>query len=269
MVGAERPGLWAHLHQVASRTRPFQLRLGRASTFLPDSPTLHLSVEDPSDSLPELVDSLDAGPFARERRWPFVPHVTLRTPVAAATAAAGVEALTGSLGEWTVDSMHVLEYLSADGEGRWTAVDEVPFGPPRVLGRGGLEWSLVVRDVVDAEASELSGVSAPRGVPLVVSAHQLHGAEPSGQHTPGPMVGAVVGATDGAAARLEAVGVAAEWRGYGADEQLLASWLHEASRRGAIVATADVDGVDPRLLAALGFVDLGGVLVRPLGGAGR
>jgi GNAT superfamily N-acetyltransferase len=106
-------------------------------------------------------------------------------------------------------------------------VFEAPFGPPAVVGRGGLELEL--------EVGERSGF----GRPLAITARRG-----------GEVVGSATGWTDGQEARL--VSVEAHVRGEGIGRQLVASFASAAADRGATVLVAAVS--DP-FLDALGFVD--------------
>ena len=68
------------LRDAAGGTRPFTLRLGPPSTFLPDTPTLHLAVGGSGDAtavLRRLRDGVFRPPLERPLTFPFVPHVTL------------------------------------------------------------------------------------------------------------------------------------------------------------------------------------------------
>src|SRR5438270_12567768 len=84
------------LREAASATRPFTVQLGPPASFLPDSPTLFLSVSGPGlEVLQELRDRVFREPLARPLTWPFVAHVTVADEMPPSRITAALEALAG------------------------------------------------------------------------------------------------------------------------------------------------------------------------------
>ncbi|MGH9177855.1 MAG: GNAT family N-acetyltransferase [Acidimicrobiales bacterium] len=212
---------------------PITLTLGPPATFLPDAPVLHLAVGGDLDRLRSLRDAVFAEPLARPLTWPWVPHVTLADEADPARIGAALVALSGYRVEVAFERAHLLQ----QGPGRvWAPIADAPFGPPAVVGRGGLALELTRSEVVDPETAGSLPGTAPPGVallgsevgrPFVVTARR--DAAP---------VGAVTGSTGGAAAVLTCVVVASEHRGQGIGSHLLAAAASEAAARGCTELTA-------------------------------
>jgi len=113
----------AVLRVAAAATEVFTLELGPPATFLPDNPTLHLTVAD-ATAVRALRDRIFVDPLARPLTWPFVPHVTLADEAAPHRIAAALIALSGYRVEASFDRVHLLR----EGPGRiWTAIADAPF----------------------------------------------------------------------------------------------------------------------------------------------
>jgi 2'-5' RNA ligase len=250
------------LRSVAATHRPLELRLGPAASFTPTTPTLHLSVEGQLDELSALVADLRAGaPFVRPEVHGFVPHVTLLQQASAASIEAGLGLLSGELGSWELDRIHLLERLRPEGGPIWHPVAEEPLGGPHVVGRGGVELHLRSVGTLEPAAATLLGTwlgpdePLPAGGDVLVAVAEL--APPQGG-----VVGVAVGRVAGEVATLERLHVSAPHRGVGVARQVVAQWAWSAAaRRGASTALAPVGG-DDGVLGALGFERAGRWWVR-------
>jgi len=262
--------LRALLRAAAVRTDPFPLELGPAASFLPDTPTLHLNVQGDLDALRSLREALRVDPLDRPDQWPFTPHVTLRESFEPEAIPHALTTLSGTVGDWRVDRLHLLEQFRVDDLVRWEPVAEEQFGDPVVVGRGGIELVLRTTSLLEpavaalctttdddgaAEVAERSAVPATCATTLVVTA-ELPGEA-------GVPVAAAVGRASGDGAVLQLVHVAAEHRGIGIGRQATARWCLEAARRGAEWVTATRHEHD-EVLRGWGFSDLGASLVRRL-----
>jgi 2'-5' RNA ligase len=263
--------LRALLRDVVADREPLQLELGPAASFAPVTETLHLRVGGDVAALHELRDDFRRSPVDRPDHHPFVPHVTLLQRSEPERVAAGLATLVGTVGEWQVDRIHLLERLRPPGGAVWHPVAEEPFGGPHVVGRGGVELHLRAISTLEPAAAVLHGVDAPDdeldidpqdlvlpagGELLVVVAEQ------PGDPTP---VAVAMGSASAAGATLAHLVVEESSRGLGIGRQVLTHWCFAAARRGARLASAgsnseDGDGV----LAATGFVRVGRTWCREL-----
>ena len=141
------------LRDAAASVRPFTLRLGPPSTFLPDTPTLHLAVGGRGDAtsvLRRLRDGVFRPPLERSLTFGFVPHVTLSDDMEPERIAASIAALSGFVVEAAFDRVHLLqEQRHGEVHRRWVPIADAPFAPPIVVGRGGVELDLSVTRLVD------------------------------------------------------------------------------------------------------------------------
>lgn len=256
------PALTGVLRSAASAARPFGLRLGPAESFLPATPTLHLAVTGrPADldALHRLRTSLFRAPLDRPDTRPFVPHVTLRTGLDPSCVEGGLVALTGVVGGWLVDRLHLLEHHPDPGAAWWEPVAEEPFGDPAVVGRGGLEVVLRTTHLVEPAVRGLIGAldvvpGAVRDASLVVTAER--------PDAPGVPVGAALADVAGAVADLAALVVAPPERGTGVGAHLLAALRSAAAGRGVQVLVCRDARDGSGFLARHGFVDAGAAWVR-------
>jgi GNAT superfamily N-acetyltransferase len=173
------PAALALLRAAAGTVRgPLRLGLGPPVTFLPVNPVAYLPVAGDLDGLGRLHDALGAPPLLRAGRslWAWVPHVTLLD----GSDPGELDRLVGTLGHYsalvTLDRVVLLEQRrdppGADGEPargprRWWELADAAFGPPGVVGRGGLELRLTRGRVVGpdlaavvAEAAQVAGAPA-------------------------------------------------------------------------------------------------------------
>jgi 2'-5' RNA ligase len=146
------------------------LHLGPPATFEPEIPVLYLAVggED-AGVLRSLRDAVFTPPLERSVSWPFVPHVTLADGLPPERLAWAMGCLDGYEVDVAFDRVHLLR----EGSGRvWQPIADAPFGPRRIVGRGGLPLELTVSAIADPEATELLGSPSvdelPAGADAVV-----------------------------------------------------------------------------------------------------
>jgi len=239
------PIVMALLRRVAAAAHPVDLDVGPVATFLPETPTLHLTVGGADvDCLRSLRGHLRAGPFDRPDVWPFNPHVTICERADTALIDAGLRAFAGLRQRWTVTALHLLEQRRhgpdhpRHGQACWIPVREEPLGGPSVVGRGGVELVLRTVSTVEPDVAGLvelpaSGSSRTTGPERIVVVAESPG-------DPRSLLGAAVGrwAEGATVADLDVVAVAAGRRGIGVGSQLLRSWVSAAASRGAEAVTA-------------------------------
>lgn len=152
------PAALAVLRRAGARLAPVTVTLGAPTSFLPDSETLYLPVPDAAeaDAVRRIRDAVFVEPLARPLTWPFVPHVTLADQMVPTRIAAAEAALADFRAEVTFDRVHLLiEARHGDAHRRWSPIADVPFAPPIVVGRGGVELELLVSELVDPEGDGL------------------------------------------------------------------------------------------------------------------
>lgn len=231
------PAALRRLREAAAITRPFTLRLGPPSTFLPATPTVHLAVGGRGDAtsvLRRLRDAVFVAPLERDLTHPFVPHVTLSDDMEPELIPAAIAALSGFVVEVRFERVHLLqEQRHGDAHRGWVPVADAAFGPAIVVGRGGVELDLAVCTLLDPEATAFEVAS--------MAGAGLQPAPPAGSRPPGtePVVvvarrrGEVVGVARGWAGvdRAEPVSVvvAPDQRRQGIARQLVAAWRHAAA----------------------------------------
>ncbi|HET6950794.1 MAG TPA: GNAT family N-acetyltransferase [Acidimicrobiales bacterium] len=217
------------LRSAAAASAPFALHLGPAATFHPATPVVYLAVGGDLDALTALRDRVFVPPLARPLTHPFVPHATLSEEMAPDRIAATLAALVDMSAEVTVDRVHL---LAQGPDGVWSPVADAPFGPPAVVGRGGLALELTVSALVDPVAGRLLAgadieAGGPRPAPWAVTARRD---------------GAVVGVAHGGfvADRLEvdALVVAPGDRRTGVGRHVVAAIESLGRARGATAALA-------------------------------
>ncbi|MBV8162171.1 MAG: GNAT family N-acetyltransferase [Acidimicrobiia bacterium] len=224
----------AVLRRAAAAARPFTVQLGRPATFLPDNPTLYLSVAGPGlDAVVALRDRVFSSPLERPLTWPFVPHVTLADEMPAERIAAAVEALAGYGATVTFKRVHLLEETKTAAGRVWRPSADAPFAAPAVVGRGGIELELTESQHLDPEAAgfaqrqwdtyrvEVLGPAATDKEPFAIAARRG-----------GVVVGTADGWTHGGVAHLRNLIVAADQRGQGVGSKLLAAFESMAADRG-------------------------------------
>lgn len=220
------------------------LELGPVGTFHPVSPVLYLQVGGPDASrLADLRAALSRPPLTRPEGWPFVAHVTLCEEAQPDVISAAVSYLTGYRRSLHLDRVVMLE----QADHRWQPLADVCFGPPRVLGRGGLEmriWqgSVIGPDLADVWAEVWPGAgSAPGGAgePALADCMVL-----TGRREDETVAGAVAVAAAAPGSPVDvAVCVAARVQRQGIGRQLLMAL--EAATREAGWAQGQVRGHGP------------------------
>ncbi len=228
------------LRTAAGEVRPCSLELGPPATFLPVTPTIHLSVGPAADDLGgerrsglavvhRLHERCLDGPLARRVDHEFVPHVTLAQEASIDRIHSALSALGSYRSTISIDRVHLMqEERGDDGVRRWWPVADAPFGPVRVVGRGGFAVELSASRLVDPEARALLGPTDPVPVP--------EGADPlvvTARHD-GKAVGVLTGWTrDDAAHRVDRVVVMPEaWAREDVGAHLRAAFDANAADRG-------------------------------------
>lgn len=226
------------VRKAASTVRPFTLRLGPPSTFLPDTPTLHLAVGGRGDAtsvLRRLRDEVFRPPLERPLTFGFVPHVTIADDMAPERIVAAIAALSGFVVEASFERVHLLqEQRHGDAHRQWVPIADAPFAPPIVVGRGGVELDLAVCRMVDPEAVAFETGSWPEDEPTVPRSDAPTGCESIvvTARRRGPVVGVARGWAGGGRSELCSLLVAPDQRGQGIGRQLVAAFRHAAEQVG-------------------------------------
>jgi 2'-5' RNA ligase len=227
----------AVVREAAATCTPLHLELGPPATFLPATPTIHLSVGgDPHQvaALHRLRDTVFRPPLERHLDLPFAPHVTLVDDAPPERIPPAVDAIGAYRIEVVFDRVHVLqEDRHGEAHRRWRPIADAPMAPPAVVGRGGLPVELTVSVLADPEALDLerrgscegeddggespsaSGPVPAAGQPVVVTARR-----------DGRVVGVARGWTDGEHAELTGLTVHPDHADEGIDRHLRAAFDH-------------------------------------------
>jgi 2'-5' RNA ligase len=64
------------LKRIANETDPIVLQINKVSSFVPVTNTIYLKVE-PNDKLTTLYEKLHEGKFPQNKKYAFVPHITI------------------------------------------------------------------------------------------------------------------------------------------------------------------------------------------------
>jgi 2'-5' RNA ligase len=249
----------ATLRAAASDTRPFAVHLGAPTTFLPVNPVLYLPLLGEGRAVVfDLRERVFHEPLARPLTWPFVPHVTIADEAKPDRIAAAEVALCDYEAEVTFDRLHLLE----EGPGRvWGPIADAPFGPPAVVGRGGIPLELTVCHGLDPEARTFAGEEC--------TAERLAQGLP--EDDPDAPNLAVVGRRDGrvvavaegwarsGVARVTTLVVARDVRLEGVGSHVLAAFEAEAIGRGCgrLAATAFAGSAQEGFYRQRGWVEEG------------
>jgi GNAT superfamily N-acetyltransferase len=92
-----------------------------------------------------------AGPLQRSERWPWVPHVTLADDAPDERIGAALAALGSYRAEVAIDRVVLLKETGR----RWSPLADACFGPPAVVGRGGLELEITEGRVCGPDALDM------------------------------------------------------------------------------------------------------------------
>jgi len=225
------------VRDAAAGTRPFAVRLGPPTTFLPDTPVLYLPVsgEDDAASVQALRDRVFQEPLARPLSWPFVPHVTLAEGLSEQRLRAAVTALADCELEVTFERVHLLHQQEHAELGRvWVPTAEVAFEAPAIVGRGGLPLELSVtgrvgadaeafsrREWVAFDAAEFGAEAVEDGATVAITARR-----------DGRIVGVARGQLRFGTAHLSELIVAAAVRGEGVGSHVLRAFESHAAEAG-------------------------------------
>jgi 2'-5' RNA ligase/GNAT superfamily N-acetyltransferase len=171
-----------------------RLELGPPASFLPVNPVLYLEVSGDLEAVEALRGRVLVPPLARSLTWPFVPHVTVADDADPERIAAGATVLGDYRAATSVDRVHLLRETRRQGARHWDPVADAAFGPPAVIGRGGLALELTRSHLLDPEAAAVVAVVCGRP-------------QPAGPPDPASCV-VVTGRREGVVA-----GVAAAWLG--------------------------------------------------------
>jgi 2'-5' RNA ligase len=154
----ELPAALAVVRRAAARQGgPLRLNLGPTASFLPDNPVLYLEVGGDLDALRTLRDDVFAPPLARPLSWPWVPHVTVADTGEPDRIAAAVRVLDRFAMVADIEGVVVLQ----EGRGRvWAPLADMAFGPPAVVGRGGLVLEITRGRLLDPEARQMLDAAA-------------------------------------------------------------------------------------------------------------
>ena len=232
------------LRSAAAATAPLRLRLGPATTFHPVTPVVYLAVGGDAEGVHDLRDRVFRGPLERRLTHPFAPHVTLADDMAPERIPAAVAALAGYVVDVTIDRVHLLR----EEPGRlWQPLADAPFGPPPVIGRGGLPLEVATTDAVPPDAGALlAAAPAGLGAPFAVTARRPG---------TGEVVGAAAGWTTGPACHLAALVVAPGERRQGIARHLLTAvdGLAHARSCTTLATTAPTTPAATALLASAGW----------------
>ena len=154
----------AVVRAAAASTGVLTLDLGPVETFLPVNPVVFLAVGGPSlPTVHALQAALLDGPLARPPTHEFVPHVTVAENLAEERIPEAMSALSGYRHTIVkIRHLHVLEEVRDEEDRRvWRPLAGVAFGPPSVVGRGGLETVIEVHDRVPPDAGALGAERGP------------------------------------------------------------------------------------------------------------
>ncbi len=95
----------------------------------------------------------------------------------------------------TIDRVHLLQEVRQDGQRLWAPLADAAFGPPAIVGRGGLAVELTRSQLLDPEAAALleghDWAPADRALRLVVTARREGSAVAAGIACLGPDGGQV------------------------------------------------------------------------------
>jgi 2'-5' RNA ligase len=217
------------LRAAAAEVGPLDLVIGPVTTFEGEEHVAYLEVRGDDRAvtgLRRLQHLAFRPPFERQVDHDFVPHVTLTQGVDETRLRAVVAAASGWEGETVcVDALHLLEEHHPPEGKRWTPIADVPLGPRRVVGRGGLEVELTAGQLVDPEAAAAvtAGLADELSEAELVWAHD-------GLTVVARLEGQVVGVAHGRGGTLKRVWVREDHEEY-VRPHLLAAWSDEVVRR--------------------------------------
>jgi GNAT superfamily N-acetyltransferase len=207
---------------------PLELEIGPAATFAPLTPVLYLQVGGDVEGLSAMRQAVLKGPLERPAEWPFVAHVTIAGEQAAERLAAGVSALADYRAAVTIDRLHLLQ----EGDDRvWRPLADASFGPPVVIGRGGLPVELSVTENLEPEAERFLNSVRRQQEPTAAGSEAVARPFAVTARREGAVVAVAVG-YGSTEAFLRRLVVAPEARRQGLGSQVLAAVEHWATTHG-------------------------------------
>ena len=224
---------------------PLWLELGPVATFIPASPVVYLAVGGTDlGPLERLRAGVLSGPLLRPGRWPWVPHVTLADQSSAEEAAAALTALGHYRSSARFDRVVLLEERGR----QWHPLADSCFGPPAVVGRGGLELEISegrmlgpdVLAMAESQHADLDDVGDQSGMAAILSAFR-EGPAIEGPAIESPAIESIVltGRRQG-----QLTGVAAAWQAGRVGEAVNVTVLVEAGSRRQGVGRALVTALE-------------------------
>lgn len=116
----------SELRKIAKDVKPFKININKISHFAPVTNTIYFKVE-PTAELTELNERMHEGKFTKDRKHPFVPHITIAQEISEGE----FHDVLGSLQmkdikyEDTIDRFHLLYQLENSS---WTVYDSFVLG---------------------------------------------------------------------------------------------------------------------------------------------
>lgn len=224
--------------RVAADEQAIHVVVGPVGTFSPITPVLFLKVSGPGlDAIRRLRDELDAGPFAQELSYPYVPHVTISDDATDKEIDGAMASLTHYVEHLALDAVTVLE--QSDEDKIWRPIADAPLGArttTRTIGASPVTISVNT-------FSSWTGATMGRYRPLAAEAFV-------DERVVGVARGHV--ASEGVA-WLDELVVIAETRGTGIGGALARAFVDAARDAGATEVRATRGATIAGFLARLGF----------------
>jgi 2'-5' RNA ligase len=118
----------AHLTRVASRHRPFTLRLNGTGTFRPVTEVVFVAVTRGADVCERLAADIRSGPLDRELSYPYHPHVTVAQDVPTDRLDRVAAELAAFVADIEVDRFNLYELRT---DGTWFSATNFVLGSRR------------------------------------------------------------------------------------------------------------------------------------------
>lgn len=118
--------LVSELKKIAKEIKPFKIHINKISDFAPVTNAIYFKVE-PTEELTTLNEKMHQGKFTKDRKHPFVPHITIAQDISEGE----FHDILGSLQmkeiafEDEIDRFHLLYQLE---NGSWTVYDSFVLG---------------------------------------------------------------------------------------------------------------------------------------------
>lgn len=114
VTDADRPGVYNHLADVASRFRAFHVHLRGTATFLPVSPVVFVALAQGISECERLSQAIRTGPLDVKLSFPYHPHVTVAHHVSDEAMDIAFDTLAGYDAGFDVGAFSLYEH-GADG----------------------------------------------------------------------------------------------------------------------------------------------------------